>query len=131
MLGAKVFNRSLAEDFFGAQKTFGMQQASQPWLLMIDADERVSSKTAGFYSSSAVVFEAEAGIHDPERKSFYIRICCAWMFASGLGSKIFAERWASSIGKVHESIGCSQKPNYLGGSFISHTETVTFLETLF
>ena len=42
-LGAKVFNRSLAGDW-GAQKTFGMQQASQPWLLLIDADERVSSK---------------------------------------------------------------------------------------
>ena len=41
--GAKVFSRSLAGDW-GAQKTFGIQQASQPWLLLIDADERISSE---------------------------------------------------------------------------------------
>ena len=42
-LGAKVFSRSLDGDW-GAQKTFGIKQASQPWVFLIDADERVTSE---------------------------------------------------------------------------------------
>ena len=39
--GAKVYQRALNNDW-GAQKTFGIQKATQPWVLLIDADERVS-----------------------------------------------------------------------------------------
>lgn len=37
-LGAKVFTRALNGDW-GAQQTFGMQQATQPWLFLLDCDE--------------------------------------------------------------------------------------------
>jgi len=40
-LGARVFHRSLNGDW-GAQKTFGIQKATCPWLFLIDADERVT-----------------------------------------------------------------------------------------
>ena len=40
-LGAKVFHRPLNGDW-GAQKTFGIQKASLPWVFLIDADERVT-----------------------------------------------------------------------------------------
>ena len=41
--GCKIFVRSLDGDW-GAQQTFAMEQATQPWLLLIDADERVTPK---------------------------------------------------------------------------------------
>lgn len=41
--GAIIFNRAL-DGNWGAQQTFGIQQASQPWLLLLDCDERVSHK---------------------------------------------------------------------------------------
>lgn len=40
-LGAKVIQRSLNGDW-GGQQTFAVQQASQPWILFLDADERIS-----------------------------------------------------------------------------------------
>lgn len=42
-MGAQVFQRSLKGDW-GAQKRFGIAQASHPWILLIDADERVTSQ---------------------------------------------------------------------------------------
>lgn len=41
-LGARVFHRSLNGDWGGAQKTFGIQKATCPWVFLIDADERVT-----------------------------------------------------------------------------------------
>lgn len=38
-LGAKVFHRRLNGDF-GAQKTFAIQQATNDWVFILDADER-------------------------------------------------------------------------------------------
>ena len=38
-LGAKVINRSMNGDW-GGQQTFAIQQASNPWIFFIDADER-------------------------------------------------------------------------------------------
>ncbi|MDO5059391.1 MAG: glycosyltransferase family 2 protein [Neisseria sp.] len=44
-LGAKVIQRSLDGDW-GGQQTFAVQQASQPWILFLDADERISPQLA-------------------------------------------------------------------------------------
>ena len=40
-LGAKVFQRSL-DGNFAAQRNFGLEKATNKWVLFIDADERVS-----------------------------------------------------------------------------------------
>ncbi|OGM21942.1 hypothetical protein A2863_00945 [Candidatus Woesebacteria bacterium RIFCSPHIGHO2_01_FULL_38_9b] len=42
-MGAKVFLRMMNKDF-SAQSNFGMQKASGDWILLIDADERVSNE---------------------------------------------------------------------------------------
>ena len=39
--GARVFTRALNGDW-GSQQTFAIQQATMPWLFLIDADERCS-----------------------------------------------------------------------------------------
>lgn len=44
-LGAQVVQRALASDW-GAQQTFAISLATQPWILLIDADERVSDALA-------------------------------------------------------------------------------------
>lgn len=44
-LGAQVVQRSLNGDW-GAQQTFAISLATQPWILLIDADERVSAALA-------------------------------------------------------------------------------------
>ena len=44
-LGAKVFRRGM--DIEGRQRNFGFEQATQPWILSLDADERVTPELAG------------------------------------------------------------------------------------
>ncbi|MBI4115236.1 MAG: HAD-IIIA family hydrolase [Candidatus Omnitrophica bacterium] len=43
-LGAKVFKRAM--DIEGRQRNFGFEQATQPWILSLDADERVTPELA-------------------------------------------------------------------------------------
>lgn len=43
--GAKVVQRAMAGDW-GAQQTFAIKQARQPWVLFLDADERISEELA-------------------------------------------------------------------------------------
>jgi glycosyltransferase involved in cell wall biosynthesis len=42
-MGARVFKRSLNEDF-ASQRNFGLDKANSKWVLFVDADERVSEK---------------------------------------------------------------------------------------
>ena len=44
-LGARVLHRSMNGDF-GAQKTFGLNNAMYPWVFIVDADERVTPELA-------------------------------------------------------------------------------------
>lgn len=44
--GAKIFQRAMAGDW-GAQKTFAIEQATQPWILLLDCDERITPELAG------------------------------------------------------------------------------------
>lgn len=43
--GAKVFQRAMNGDW-GAQQTFAIGQASQPWILLLDCDERITPALA-------------------------------------------------------------------------------------
>lgn len=102
-LGAKVFHRSLSGDW-GAQKTFGIEQASQPWLLLIDADERVSDALKG---SIRKVIESGG-----ENFAYFIQR--ENHFVSGTAShgclrpdwvlRLLPNEGASSVGKVHEAV---------------------------
>lgn len=40
-MGAKVFHREMAGDW-GKQQTFGIEKATQPWIYLLDADERIT-----------------------------------------------------------------------------------------
>lgn len=42
-LGAKIFHRAMNGDW-GEQQTFGIEQATQPWIFLLDADERVTPR---------------------------------------------------------------------------------------
>ena len=44
-MGARVIQRAMAGDF-GGQQTFAIQQAQAPWILILDADERISEPLA-------------------------------------------------------------------------------------
>lgn len=59
--GAKVFARAMNGDW-GAQQTYGIEQATQPWIFLLDADERV---TPLLRESIAAVVEGD------ERNSSY------------------------------------------------------------
>ena len=43
--GAKIFRRAMAGDW-GAQQTFAINQATQPWILLLDCDERITPELA-------------------------------------------------------------------------------------
>lgn len=45
--GVRLFHRALNGDF-GAQKSFGVTQATNEWIFLIDADERVTAQLAEF-----------------------------------------------------------------------------------
>ncbi len=54
-IGAKVFAHSLNNDF-AAQRNYGLEKASEDWVLFVDADERVTS---------ALWYEIMARTNDP------------------------------------------------------------------
>jgi glycosyltransferase involved in cell wall biosynthesis len=64
-MGAKVFARSLNNDF-AAQRNFGLEKATQDWVLFVDSDERVSE---------ALWYEIMAQTNDPANlySGFYIK----------------------------------------------------------
>ena len=64
-LGAKVFKRALENDF-ASQRNFALQQARLPWVLFIDADERVSSQLRA--EIQRVISNPKPGV-----KGFYLR----------------------------------------------------------
>lgn len=61
-LGAKVIQRALAGDW-GAQQTFGIQQATYDWIFMIDADERCTPELA---------IEIEKAVRKGEQYAYWI-----------------------------------------------------------
>lgn len=115
--GAKVFNRSLDGDW-GAQKMYAIEQASQPWLLLMDADERVSAQLR--QSIRQVFSEAR------EKKAY--RFQRENHFISGKAThgilrpdwvlRLLPKEGARVIGKVHESVNSSFPIGQLTGRLI-------------
>ncbi|MDO8452569.1 MAG: glycosyltransferase family 2 protein [bacterium] len=68
-LGAKVYQRKLAEDF-ASQRNFGLDKANGEWALFIDADERVNKwlrKDINNFLNNQTPFNSK------DIKGFYIR----------------------------------------------------------
>lgn len=115
--GAEVFNRSLDDDW-GAQKTYAIEQASQPWILLMDADERVSAQLR--QSIHRVFSEAR------EKKAY--RFQRENHFISGKAThgilrpdwvlRLLPKEGARVIGKVHESVSSSFPIGQLKGRLI-------------
>ncbi len=118
-LGAKVFSRALNGDW-GAQKTFGIEQACEPWVLIIDADERVTpslkDEIEAVLQSTApeqaykiqrhnrlVTGRAEHGILRPD-----------WVL------RLLPRKNARVEGKVHESVVTPYPVAKLRGHFIHY-----------
>jgi glycosyltransferase involved in cell wall biosynthesis len=75
--GARVFERAL--DGFGAQRAFGLERASQPWVLWLDADERLDA--AAIAAVREAVLRGGAAGYSIERVTWFLgkRIrYCGW-----------------------------------------------------
>lgn len=74
-LGARVFTRAL--DGFGAQRTFALEQCREPWVLWIDADERLDRE--GIAAIRATVLHGDAAGYRLKRRTWFlgrpIRFC--------------------------------------------------------
>ena len=62
-LGARVIQRSMNGDW-GGQQTFAIQSATHPWVLFVDADERISD---------ALAEEIKETVARGEQKAYWIR----------------------------------------------------------
>lgn len=58
--GAKVIRRAM--DIEGRQRNFGYDQASQPWILSLDADERVSPELAGEIAEAIQNYQSDENV---------------------------------------------------------------------
>lgn len=74
-LGARVFTRTL--DGFGAQRAFALEQCREPWVLWIDADERLDR--SGLTAIRAAVMRGDAAGFRLKRRTWFlgrpIRFC--------------------------------------------------------
>jgi glycosyltransferase involved in cell wall biosynthesis len=100
--GVKVFHRSLDGDF-GAQKNFGIKQATQEWVFLIDADERVTpqlemdirncvhaKEKCAYWVQRDNYFKNMVAHHGTMRPSWVLRL--------------LPREGASVDGKVHETV---------------------------
>lgn len=102
-MGAKVFHRSLNGDW-GAQKMFGIQKATCPWIFLIDADERVTptlrasirAVVTGAKPKRAYLIQRENHFTSADVKHGCLRP--DWVL------RLLPREGAHSVGKVHEAV---------------------------
>lgn len=75
--GARVFQEAWRG--FGPQKAFATEQATQPWILSLDADEALSPELAAEIQSRFSEFDPKAGYMIP-RRSFHLG---RWIYHGG------------------------------------------------
>ena len=120
-LGARVFARPL--DGFGAQRQFALAQCSAPWVLWIDADERLDE-------TALSALRARLGSAAPEESGFAIerhayflgrRIRhCGWQGESVL--RVFRREHARfDDAAVHEHVLVHGRVTRLGGALEHHS----------
>jgi len=103
--GARVASRRL--DGFGAQRNFGLERCSQPWVLWIDADERLSPASVATLAGAVAAARGRA-VMFAERTSFFLgrRIrFCGW--GNERLPRLFTREGARfDDAAVHERIEC-------------------------
>jgi glycosyltransferase involved in cell wall biosynthesis len=99
--GAKVLRRALAGDF-GAQRRFGIEQASGDWILFVDSDETVSEKLAESIASLVNSGKRAAGRVKRENRFLYHAITHGSM-RSDTVLRLFPRDAVTVRGLVHET----------------------------
>jgi glycosyltransferase involved in cell wall biosynthesis len=117
--GAKVFARKL--DGFATQKNFGIEKASNDWVLVLDADERVSAELATAMAALPDA-PAEAGF----MFAFRNYLGRKWLKHGGLypdyHTRLFDRRRARYEGRqVHEELVMKGEVGVLPGDVVHRT----------
>lgn len=112
----RIFTRALNGDF-GSQRNFGLNQATQDWIVMIDSDEELSPALA-----SAIEQAVQHPTHDAYR--CWIHNACFNTFTkSRLVRPIIFQRHLRFDGTLHEHI--KRRMGFLNGALIHHSWTTT------
>jgi len=119
--GARVFARAL--EGFGAQRRFALEQCREPWVLWLDADERLDVEAvAGLRGALAAPGTSEAGFTLERRSHFLGRRIrfCGWQRERIL--RLFRrERARFDDAPVHEQVHVEGSVGRLPGSIEHHS----------
>ncbi len=119
--GARVYERAL--DGFGAQRRFALERCREPWVLWLDADERLDDAAReGLRRALAGAGAAEAGFTLERRSHFLGRRIrfCGWQRERVL--RLFRrERAAFDDAPVHERVTVAGEIGHLPGSIEHHS----------
>jgi (heptosyl)LPS beta-1,4-glucosyltransferase len=119
--GARVFTRAL--DGFGAQRAFALAQCREPWVLWIDADERLDPRAIDAIAGVAGNANAAAAGFTLERFGFFLgrRIrYCGWQGERVL--RLFRrERARFDDAPVHERVHVDGAVVPLAGALEHHS----------
>lgn len=119
--GAKIYTRALAGNW-GAQQTFAIEKATQPWIFLIDADERCSPQLA-----EEIVKTVECG----EKYAYFIRRenrfhhnhATHGVLRPDLVSRLFPNEGVTVEGYVHPQIKYNFKKRVLKSPLYHYTYT--------
>lgn len=101
-LGAKVFQHPMNNNF-GEQKTFGIKQAGNNWVLLLDCDERVTDELAEELISYNKISN-QVAYEIPRLNHFIGRLLLHGGWYPDKSIRFFPRTGVSVQGKVHESI---------------------------
>lgn len=119
-MGAKVFVRSF--DDFSSQKNFALAQATQPWVLSLDADETPDTELVA--SIRTVVQNQTDGIiaYQVRRKNIHFGRELKWGGqSSDAPLRLFRRDRGHFIRPIHEVIQVDGKTGVLKGTLIHET----------
>lgn len=102
-LGARIFHRSMNGDW-GAQQTYGIEQAAQPWIFLLDADERVTPQLKASIEKVLngddrhVSYEVQRENHFISGRASHGVVRPDWVL------RLMPREGASVVGQVHPAI---------------------------
>jgi len=116
---AKFFTRAWTN--YADQKNFAAEQASNDWILSIDADEELSSP---LHTSlwNWKKHTPQLSVYEMARRTFYLG---AWIGHSGwypdFQRRLYRRNAAKFSGIIHESLRFTGKPGRLAGDLLHYT----------
>ena len=117
-LGAKIWRRSF--DHFAAQKNFGISKASGEWVLLVDADERVSDGLKGEIKDKIPRGLAE-GYYFPRINRIFGRWMRHGENANDYQLRLAKRQKAVFTGPVHERVELSGKTERMKNPLLHHS----------